>query len=707
MIGGVITGEDGLPLDNNGNKLSPSTYQPPKVLMELFAKCQRDYDIAWRLQHRSFDEFDGYSLLDRAKLDQQTFGAYVGVRYVPRTKSWRWQGRKNTSRNKIIAILAQVLGAVLIPTVFATDDEQNDSREAARAMKILLEEYLRRAGYEIRFMYMVLSALVNPAVIVQVEWIEALQRVKVALADGTMEVKEAVDDLLSGLNLNVVPIDELMLGDFYTFDIQRQPYLVRIQRISYDEARSIYAGRFFDKAKPGDKHPKTGADMNEGDMVDRFDFVTAGKVRVFVAAQENATLYDIDWTEADPEMVQVATFYYRGDDLQVTWVGDVFMGNYDEENPEEVYNMNPMNHRRMVPVENGWGSIPVYEYAMSGFEPLDPAMRFAYYKSAAFKEFWDDATLNVMHQLMVDGAKLDVMKPILISGIAKYDGNVMAPGAVASLPMGATVAPYQLGPNLVAAMQVMEKEAKDIEDSTIANILQGQISTQQTATAAITAVQNAKRMLGVFGTLISNLVMQVGDLSVDTIIMNVTVGQMQERLPGALGMNFRTLLVRSKDGGKSVNHKLIFTDKYMGKKLTAQQKRDREWELWKQGGGNAKDAMTIWEINPYQLARKKYQTFVDADEMVERSSGADKKRKMAALNVLTDPRVAPFTDAEAVINDFAIEEYGGNDPEKYKKKGGSADALMGNIGAMPPPTGGAALPGAQVDAPKPMPPIVQ
>lgn len=687
MIGGVVTGEDGIPLDNNGTKLSPSSYQPHEALKKLFARCQADYDTAWRMQHRSFDEFDGYSLLDRARLDQETFGAYVGVQYVPRSRSWRWKGRKNTARNKIISILAQVISAVLIPTVFATDEEDNDSQESARAMKILLEEYFHRAKYEIKFLYMVLSALVNPAVFVQVEWIEAMQRAHVSLKGGETDVRQVVDDLLSGLNLNIVPIDELMLGDFYTFDMQRQPYLVRLRRISWDDARKIYAGQFFDTVN--------------GEKKDRFDFVEAGKTRVFIATQENQTLYDIDWTEADRDMVQVATFYYRGDDLEVTWVGGVFMGNFDEKNPDEVYNLNPMQHRRMVPVGKEWGSMPVYGYAKGGFEPLDPSMRFAYYKSAAFKEFWDDATLNVMHQLLVDGTKMDVMKPILISGIAKYDGNVMAPGAVASLPKDAVVSPYQLGPNLTAAMAALEKEDKDMQDSTIASILRGQIDPNQTATATVNAITAAKKMLGVFGTMIARLVSDVGDISIDCITMNTTVGEMQEILPGALGMKYRTMLVRSREGSRQSNHKIIFTDKYIGRKMTEKDQRAREWELWEQAGGGKKDAMKIWEINPYQFARKRYQTFVDVDEMVQRASGADRSRKMMALNVLTDPRVAPYTDPEAVINDFAIEEYGGSDPDKYKKKGDSADAIMGAIGARAPAEG------AQVEPPAPVKPILQ
>lgn len=678
MIGTLITDlKSGLPLDSQGNKLSKSNYQPPQALMDLFARNQRDYGIAWQLQHRPFQEFDGVSLLDRANLDQQTFGAYVGANYIPRHKRWRWNGRKNTSRNKIIGVLAQLIAGILVPTVYATDDQQNESRECARAMRILVQEHLRRADYEIKFIYMVLSALVNPATFIQVEYVEKMQTVKVQLANGEIRVEQAVDELLSGLCLNVVPIDELMLGDFFTFNMQAQPYLVRVRRISYDVARGIYAGRYFDTVDVhGEDGEKTGTKE-----VDRFDFVEAGKTRVFMAGQENQTLYDVEWTEGDQNMVQEATFYYRGEDLQVTWVGGVFMGNFDPAKPDDVYNSNPFAHRRMTLVGSNWGSMPVYPFAKSGYEPLDPQMRFAYYKSAAFKEFWDDATLNMAHRLMVDGMHLDVLKPIFVSGVSKYDSNVIAPGAVAALPKDAVVSPYQLGPNLPAAMQVLDRQAKDLEDSTIADVLQGKLGTKQTATAYVDAVKNAKRMLGVCGALVANMVEQVGELAIDCVIMNTTTGELNEEMPGALGLKYKTILARGKENGRDVTHKIVMTDKYIGRKLTSQQKRDREWELWAEGGGNAKNATRIWELNPYQFARRQYSAYVDADEFVIKSSGADQMFKDKALAVLTSPAVAPFTDPEAVVNDFAIDVYGGNDPDRYKKKGGaSADSIMQLMG---------------------------
>lgn len=676
MIGQKVTAEytkdgkiKGAPIDAQGNKLTESNYQPSQDVMDLFSRCMKDYQVAYNMQHRPFDYFDGVSLLERTRLDQRTFGAFVGAEWVPEDSRWRWRGRKNTARNKIIGILAQVIAGILFPTVFAVDDQQQDQKMAARVMRIQVGHHLRKARYDIKFLFAVLSALASPAVFVQVEWIEAMQKVKVRMEDGTITVQEAVDELVSGLNLNIRPVDEIMLGDFYTLPVQTQPHIIDVQRISYDAARSRFADRFFEKS--------TGKDL--------FDYVQAGKTRVVIAGQEKQVLFDIEWTEADANFVQVLTFKYRPEDLEVVWVGGVFMGN-----EEDIYNGNPFSHRRMAVVfdEQGnpqWGSVPVYNIAKTGFEPIDPSGRFAYYKSAAFKEFWEDDSINHAYRLLQDGMTLDVIKPVMLSGVSRVDGSVIAPGAVTAMPdPQARAVPYSIGPNLAAAMQVLQQNEKDISESTIAAILQGSIQGRQTAFAVNAAVASAKTMLGVFGLMVADLVMQIGDLTIDCIIQNCTMGMIDTSVPGALGMKYKSYLAKSEEHGQEITHKITYTDRYFGKQMSEDEIRQREYELWNDAGG--KDLKQhIWEVNPYAISRMLYQTFVDADKMIVRSIGGDKDQKRISFEMLTDPRIAPFIDLEAVANDFVIDEYGGNDPDRYRKKGGNPqenqgammDAIMG------------------------------
>lgn len=644
MIGNIITDKDGKPVDGNGKVLSKSSYNPPDEIKRLFGRVQNDYQVAWALQNQPFDEFDGYSLLERARMDQETFGAFVGAEYVPAHKQWRWRGRKNTARNLIIGILAHVIAGMLFPFVEAYNEEDEEDKMTAKVMQILIENHLKRAGYEIKFLYMMCSALVNPAVFVQVEYIEAMQRIKIRRPDGSYRVEEAVDELLSGLNLNIWPIDSVLLGDFFTFDVQKQPYIIKIRRIPYDQARSECQGKYIIDGK------------------DQFDYVMAGKTRVWMAGEDGMTLYDVDWTEADQNYVQELTIAYRSEDLEVKFVGGVFLGTYAN---DDVYNCNPFKHRRMSMIKDEWMSIPVYDMAKSGFEPLDPQMRFAYYKSAAFKEYWDDASQNHAYQLAQDGMTLDVIKPIFMSGVAKVDSTVMVPGATIAMPQGAQVTPYQLGPNLAAALDIMRVNKEDLSLSTQDPQQSGIAEKGVTATASIKAEQNAKIILSGFSVLIADLVKQIGELAMDCIIMHTTVGEVDATVPDALKMKFRRFMFKGKEAGKDVTNKVEFSsDMY---DLSPEQANELEWKIFEKNNGM--EATTYeYKVNAYKFARYRFGLYVDAQMIVSRSMGTDQLRKDRALQILTSPQVAPFVNQEAVVDKFVLEEYSDGDPDQFKRK---------------------------------------
>lgn len=664
MIAGIVTGKDGIPVDGNGQSLSVSPYNPSEEVKKLFAQVQSDYFGAYSLQNRTWPEFDGLSLLDRARVDQETFAAYVGAEFVPTQNRWRWKGRKNTTRNRIIGILAHMLSAMLFPYVRAVNTDNEEDKDSARVMQILIEDHLKKAGYEFKFLFMVVSALVNPAVFVGVEYVEAIQRVKQRMADGSIKTIEAVDELLSGLQLNIIPIDELLLADFYTFEVQRQPNIMRVRRISWDEARAIYG-----------KH-------------EDFKYVKAGMTKILPTGNDNQTLFDVEWTEADKNYVQEITAYYRSEDLQVTFVGGVFMGN-----KEDVYNSNPFEHRRMVYTGSGWGTAPIYPFAKSGFEPIDPTGRFAFYKSAAFKAYWDDASINKAYQLLQDGMYLDVFKPTFISGVSKIDGQVIAPGASVALPKDASVTPYQLGPNLAMAINVLNTNKDDLAESTQDETQGGIPEPNVTLGATQIAERNAKLILGVFGLTLANLVEQIGSLVMDCVIAHATVGELDDTVPEALKVRYKSFLAESKDNGKDLKNQIIFTDEYMGREMSKEEIEEEEWKLYEQGGEDnderVRSEKRIFKVNPYQFARMRYTMQVDADQIVSRSMGTDQQRKMLAFNLMTDPRVVPYVDQKAVVEDFVVEPFSEGDPDRYLKQEEPMQADMLNTIMGQPMQGGA------------------
>jgi len=658
VIGNYLTDSNGVPLGTNAKTLTPSKLTLPDEVEKLFLKVQTDYQTAYMLQNKPFDEFDGISLMQRAKRDQETFAAFVGLKYVAKHNKWRYTGRKNTARNKLMGILAHVISGMLYPMVIAQNDEDEEDKVTAKAMRILVEEKLQKANYEQRFFFAVLSCLVNPACTVEIEYVEELMTIRQRLQNGEMDIKQVVDEAMSGLFMHIVPIDEIMYGDYYsgTGDVQIQPFIIRERRISYDKARGKYAG----------KHFYDGQDL--------FNFVHAGKTYCIGAQDQSQTLYDIEMSEADANFVQELTIRYRKEDLEFTYVGGV--GMFDYEKPYE----NPMTHRRMVMGrDKTWYTMPMYPFAMSGYEPIDPDGRFLWFKSGAFKEYWDDQKMTELDRLLIDGIKLDVMKPMFLSGVANFDQYVMAPGSTTSLPQGASATAYSLGPNLVQAYTAIQQAEQDMANSTQDKIMEGNTEAGVTATQTNEARKNARIMLGNFGLMISNLVRQIGELVCDCVIQHDTVGELDELATEGFRVKYRTVLARGKEKGKNVTNKLVFTDKYMGRSYSEERIRDMEWDLYEQSGGDDTD-QRIWMINPYRFARQRYSFYVNPDQMISKSMGLERSEKELAFEKLMDPRVMPFVDVQNVVQDFVIDEYAEGDPDRYTSKGDQADMMQALLG---------------------------
>lgn len=656
-IASTVTGKDGNPISKPQTPLSETRYSPPEAVQRLWNQVLIDYNAAYALQNRPFEEFDSLSLLQRMNQDQQTFGAFVGANWSPQDKQWRWKGRKNTARNKIIGILAHVISGMLFPFVYAYNEENKEDEMTARVMRILIENHLKKADYEMKFLFSMLSALVNPAVFMNVEYLEAYQTIKLKDPEtGKWKIEEACDEMLTGINLEIIPVDSLLLADFYTFDIQRQPHIFRVQRISYDDARKIYGGKYYQDGK------------------DVFDYVKPGDVRVVVGAgRDYQTIYNVDWTNGDQNYVQIITAYYKGEDLECTFVGGVFFGNY-----EDVYNTNPFKKRRVtVSTEGKYITAPVYPIAKTGFEPLDPNGRFAYYKSAAFKEYWDDASQNRMYQLAQDGTYLDVFKPMFLSGVASIDSSVMVPGATIGMPMGASVTPYQLGPNLQAALQLMRVNQEDMSLSTQDALQSGVAEKGITATASIKAEQNAKVIMNVFSTMIADFVRQIGELVIDDIILHTTVGEIDHSVPETLKMKYKAIKLRSKEQGKDVTNLIEFDQDMMMPNFSKDKAEEMEWKMFDEYGG-MESSTYHYKVNPYKFAHSQFIAYVDPQQIVNRSLGTDQIKKERAFQMLMDPRVAPFVDQKEVVDKFVLEEYADGNPDRFKvKENQMANAMFG------------------------------
>lgn len=648
------TNEKGIP-----EPLKPKQPNFPEDVRKLWQQVQSDYFQAYALQNRPFEEFDMMSLLQRMNLDQQTFGAFVGANYSPTDQAWRWQGRKNTARNKIIGILAHVVSAMLYPFVYAYNEDNKEDELTARVMRILIENHLKKTDYETKFLFMMCSALVNPAVFATVEYIEALQTVKYR-KNGKIEIEQVVDELLTGIHLHLVPVDQMLLGDFYTFDLQKQPYIIRVRRLGYDEAKSIYGnGKYMYKGKDVFDFVKTG-DMTQGSPAN--------------ASRDYQTIYNIDWTNADQNFVQEITAYYKSEDLEVTFVGGVLMGNYDD-----VYNSNPFKKRRLTTNKKGeYCTAPVYPFAKTGFEPLDPNGRFAYYKSAAFKEFWDDASINRTYQLLQDGNYLGTFPPNMITGVSNIDSSIMIPGNTFAAPKDATLTQAFQMRNTDALIAILNTNKDDISLSTQDALQSGFAEKGVTATASLKAEQNARIIMTVFATMISDLVKQIGQLYVDDIILHTTLGQIETSLSDGLQAKFKDIRVSTKENGRDMNNIIKFAPEMELPTFTQEKADELAWKLFNESGGMEPDSFT-YIVNPYKFYKAQFNVYVDPQVIISRSIGTDQLRKERLLQYAINPAIAPFLNVKEVVDKLVIEDLAEGDPDKFKAdENQMAQAMFGS-----------------------------
>lgn len=637
----------------------------PIEVRKLWEQVRDDYFKSYALQNRPFEEFDMLSLLQRMNLDQQTWGAFVGATYSPNDQQWRWQGRKNTARNKIIGILAHVVSAMLYPFVYAYNEDNKEDELTARVMRILIENHLKKTNYEDKFLYMMCSALVNPAVFAQVEYVEALQKIKYK-KDGKWLTDEVIDEILTGIHLNLVPVDQMLLADFYTPDLQNQPYLIRVRRLSYDEARKIYGGRFY----------QNGQDV--------FDYVKKGDMTNIVgASRDYQTIYNIDWTLADQEFVQVISYYCKAEDLELEFVGGVLMGNWDDPT-----NTNPFKSRRLTTNKKGeYCSMPVYPFAKTGFEPIDPNRRFAYYKSAAFKEFWDDASLNRAYQLLQDSSYLGAFPPNMITGVTNIESSIMVPGYTFGAPKDATLTPAFQQRNVPSMQLLLNENKDDMSLSTQDPLQSGVAQPGVTATASLKAEQNARIMMTVFASMISNMIRDIGMLYVDNVLLHTTQGEIDATIPDNIKIKYKTIRLQTKEDGKDINSIIQFDPSMSLPTFTKEKAEDLEWKLFEENGGDTPHTFS-YIVDPYKFTRAAFTVYCDPQVIISKSIGTDQLRKERLLNYAINPAIAPYVNLKEVVDKLVIEDLAEGDPDKFKAQqdpNAMANAMFGGSTQAPSP----------------------
>lgn len=617
MIGDFNTDKDGNVIDE------PSLFQPSEAVKTLTQQVKQDYQTGHLINHRVFREFNDMSLIQRMDADQKAWNSYVKPKSDDPDEGWRWNGVRPVTRNKIISIAAHLTATILFPNVFAQNDQDEDDREAAEVMRYMIEWNIRNSNYELAFLHFVISALVNPISYMKAEFADVMQKVKDKLENGEITTEEAVDDVMSGFNVFVLPADGIMISNPYEPELQRQRFIIRKRFIGFDEAQGLY----------GD-HPN-------------FEYISPGVKTLY--NDQDGMFYQQKNDEVDT-LVEEVIYYNRREDIEVIYVDGIYLG---DTNPEE----NRMKHRTNK-------NKPKYPFVKLIFESIDESFFFG--RSSAMKLADDQELTDRMWQMVMDGTFLQVMPPIGVYGEETISSNVMFPGSVTNFGRDSQAAPLTTGGNLNAGLQALELVKGSMEESSQSDIRQGiQSKGNQTAWEIARLEENARIQLGLFGKMLGKAVKDFGELMVDLIIHNQTVAEVEGVLAGDVRMKFRTFLLEDQvQDGKKITRKINFDENLIGKKMTEEDRIKESFKIMEQEGG-LDSKSRIYKVNPEKFSRLNFKIFIEPDKLMPKTEAFEKAIKLEAYDRMIQN---PYVDQEAVTRDFLVETVAKGESDKYMAK---------------------------------------
>ena len=636
-----------LAYSKDGKIESPvSPYQPSAEIKEVISVSQIDIQTGDDILNRSFEEFNDMSLIQRANLDQKDWLAWSPSPSSDPDESWMFTGTSSATRNKIISTAAHLTQQVIYPGVFAQDEDDEVDEASAYVMKTAVEYNCRRNNYEQTFLYGVISGLVNPVSYFKVDYASHYQEILQGTSSNYTR-KKVLDEIFSGFQHNLLPLDEVLLLNAYCFDIQKQPGILHRRRISYGEAKAVHGGHAnFVHVRPG-----IISQYNAGDGL----------------------FYDVN--DIQDGLVEEIKFSYRGQDREFVRVNGVYLSN-----PNVDYL--PLRHRRVQRLKDGTiVDVPMYNIVKYGAEPID-AMRFAYYKSLASKLSNDKELVDRMRQNAVDASTFATFPSIFTMGAGKLDKSVFIPATTVEIGKDAKVSPASGIANPSYAYTAAREAEQAMNETSLDPQMSGVGEGNKTARESMILQQNAISNLGVMGRMITQgMVKPTGELMVDDIIRYQTVGDTMELVGGSLGVKYATLILNDKViEGQKKDIVIKFTDSWVGKNFSEDEEKMKRVQMFE----DKKENQEIYEVNPAVWSKRKFLIVVDPDALKPMNDAFDKTFKTELYDrAIMNPLIINDPEKLAeVTRDFLFEPTVKGDASKYIPKD-TRKVMSSIIPAMP------------------------
>lgn len=523
-----------------------SQYQPQgaeKIMRTQIVKAMEQGVLnSQKPRHEFFD----LSLVQRAQIDKMSFNAYQPNNGEPLegdvTSGWRSNAMRPIVRNKIIGIAAHATQSRLFPKIHAVDSENEQQEAAADVMSDLYEWAANESDYDYNTFLAIVAALFSPAAIIHTEYGDVYREIKEA--NGSTWVKKMVKDIRkSGFRDTIVPVEELFICDFYTHDIQDQPWIIWRRILTYDQARLKHAS------------------------AENWKYVKPGLQIVF--SDPNNTFYEVYDSQLRGEYVEELLYWNKSMDLYIPMVNGVILA--DPENP------NPRIDKQ-------------YPFSKFGYELID-AGRFFYYKSLAFKTQQDANIINTMYPMFMDSSMLANFPPMKLTGGSIVGSDVIVPGYTTTLSSkDADLQPIFQGGNQGATIKALSELEQSINQSSEEPIIPG--GHKVTAYEINAREKQSQIGISLFLKMIAHFVKSYGQLRLGDIIQHLTVADIKE-ISGE--MTYKMFMIPPTKNSQSTATKKITFDGTMPDKMSHVDHIDQSYEMHKKG---EEKGVELYRVNP-------------------------------------------------------------------------------------------------------------
>jgi len=582
-----------------------SGYQPTKEVADLTGKVKRAFNDGYDILHRSFEELNNMSVIDRMNRDQRTFNSFVDESYEDPREAWKWRGTRSMARNRTMAMHAHLTSSYIVPNVFAQNDQDEGDLDMAEIGRDILEWMTVNSNYRDSFLLTSLGMLVNPVTYLGVDYCEVYQKIKIRTEQG-WEKKEILDDVLSGFQANVYSADQILITNAYEQNIQKQRTVIKKKYVEYEEAEALFGEQ------------------------DNWGYVQAGIQSIY--NDEDGLFYEVKDDEHD-HLVEIVYAESRREDMEVPFVNGIFMGN------EEDIEMNPIKHR------DSRGA-PKYDIVPFGYERINE--HFFYYKSLVNNVGWDHQLLDALYEVTMNKEILDLLPPVAVSGVDDISTDMMMPGAVSAFENPeAKVTAIMPRSNNASGYNAMAAVESSLKENSISDVQSGQLpDANQKAYSVAQAERNSQILLSGVGKTLGQSVAQVGQLMLDIGVNHLTTAQIDE-LTGNLG--YRNFLLEDQTvDGKQVSKKIIFSEALVGKTMSEDQKKAKSLELLDKTG-YPKNSEHIYMVNPHLFSKMKYMIRVEPDTMIPKNSAFEQAMDQEMYTLL---RQDPIVQPEQLVRDL-------------------------------------------------------